>query len=73
MSRILWDQKERKEDYEIGIIDRFTKDISFIPASSIEKTEGRFVMLRTDEGIVEIPFHRIRKVRKNGSVVWKRR
>jgi uncharacterized protein (UPF0248 family) len=72
MSKILWDPMEKKGDYEVGIIDRFTKEISFIPASSIEKTEGRFLLLRTDEGIVEIPFHRIRRVMKKGEMVWER-
>ena len=72
INKILWDKHENKEEYEIGIIDRFTKEVNFMPFTKIESLEGRFMLIRGEHGITEIPSHRIRKVKKNGEIVWER-
>ena len=72
INKILWDKNEDKEEYEVGIIDRFTKEIGFIPARNIQSMEGRFLLVRNEHGITEIPAHRLRKVKKKGKIVWAR-
>ena len=71
LNKIIWDRREDVSRYEAGVIDRFTKEITFIPLSKI-RIEDIFMVLEGPEP-VEIPLHRIRVVKKAGKVVWERK
>jgi uncharacterized protein (UPF0248 family) len=73
INKIRWDKREHQNEYEIGILDRFTKEIGFIPFSSVKSVEGQFMTITHEDETTEIPLHRIRAVRKSGKVVWKRK
>ncbi len=69
LDRIKWDSKEKKEDYEIGYWDRVSGKEIRIRYDSIKDFDNQFFKF----GDSEIPLHRIRKVYKNGKVVWERK
>jgi len=67
--KIKWDPKERKEDYEIGYWDgRLGREIR-IKYENIKEYDNKFFQ----NGDNEIPMHRIKKVYKNGKLVWERK
>ncbi len=71
LNKIIWDRRENVSLYEVGVFDRFTKEISFIPLSSV-RIEGMSMHMDGSEP-AEIPLHRIRSVRKEGKIVWERK
>lgn len=58
INKIKWDKNENTGDYIIGYWDRIEKKTIFIKLSDLEKSD--------------IPYHRIRYIKKKGQVVWKR-
>ena len=67
INKIKYDPKENPDDYILVYRD-FDKE-SEIKYTDIENIEGGFLISKT----AEIPLHRIRKVLKNGEVVWARK
>ncbi|MBI1969749.1 DUF504 domain-containing protein [Candidatus Woesearchaeota archaeon] len=72
VNRILHDASLQKEEYVLFYYDRIEKVLKEIPATSIKKLEGTFLILHLEGEEVEIPLHRIREVRKEGKLIWKR-
>lgn len=71
LNKIKWDKKENPDDYEIGYWDNKAEKLIFIKFNEIRKIEGNFLLL--DREIeTYIPAHRIKQVKKKGTVVWKR-
>lgn len=70
LNKIIWDGREDVTRYEVGVIDRFTKEITFFPLSTV-RIEGASMVVDGPEP-ADIPLHRIRVVRKEGKVVWER-
>lgn len=74
-NRIIWNNKERKEDYEITYIHRgATNDRKTIYMNSITKIE-KSTFIYADNGTeTTIPLHRVVIVRniKTGSNIWKK-
>ena len=73
VNKILWDKKEKPEHYKIGIIDRYTKEIEFLPFGHVEKIEGNFMVINSGAEICEVPLHRIRTVKRLGKTAWQRK
>ena len=76
MNRIRWDREFGMGRFEIGYYDRVEDRVIRVPLARIEFPEGdHFSFLIADEfeEQVAIPFHRVRKVWKNGIVIWERK
>lgn len=74
LNKIKWDKKENQDDYKIGYLDRVQNKIIKIPLSEIELGD-KFSFVKYDEerNEHEIPFHRIKKVWKNETLIWGRK
>lgn len=74
-NRIIWDNKERKEDYEITYIHRgATNDRKTIHMNSITKVEKSTFIYANNGVETTIPFHRVLIVRniETGNIIWKK-
>jgi len=67
LNKIKWDKRENIEDYSLEYIDRIEKKNIEIRLKDI-KIEGDYIVSEENT----IPLHRIRKVKKNGKVIWNR-
>jgi len=67
INKIKYDPKENPDDYVLVYRD-FDKE-SEIRFTDIKDIEGNFIISK----FAEIPLHRIRKVLKNGEIVWERK
>jgi uncharacterized protein (UPF0248 family) len=72
INKILWDKKENPKDYELGIVDRFTKETDFMNFESVKKIEANFLTVDFEDELKEIPLHRIRAVKRCGKLIWQR-
>ena len=75
LNRILWDPRFRAGWFEIGYYDRRENRILMVPLIAIRfPVDARFVFeLYDEEGeLHRIPFHRVRRVTRNGQVIWRR-
>ncbi|MBU0535525.1 MAG: DUF504 domain-containing protein [Nanoarchaeota archaeon] len=69
---------KKKKDYTFYYLDRIEKKEKKIKGRDIIKIDGDFIVIEklNPEGVLEtaeIPMHRIRSVKKNNSIVWKRK
>jgi len=71
INKIKWDKRENPEDYYLVYVD-FGKEKE-IPYTAIKRLEGNFMVLERDGEEIEIPLHRIRKVKKKGKIIWQRK
>ena len=72
LNKIKWDKRENPDDYSIFYYDRIIKKLMQIPYNKIKMIEGSFMVLDNEEES-NVPLHRIKRVEKNGSVVWERK
>ena len=74
LNRIRWDDEFGQGTFEVGIYDRVIDAIEFYPLAALHMDKGNnfSFTLCVDGEILTIPFHRIREVRKNGQLIWKR-
>ena len=71
LNKIKWDKREKPSDYEIGYWDNKDKKLIFIKFNEIKNVEGNFLLLDREEETY-IPMHRVRQVKKKGSIIWDR-
>ena len=71
LNKIKWDKNENHSDYSIGYWDNQNKKLIFIKFEEIRKIEENFILLDREEETY-IPLHRIKIVKRNEEVVWKR-
>lgn len=71
LNKIKWSKEENSNDYSIGYWDNIDKKLIFIKFYEIKRIEGNFLLLDREEETY-IPMHRVREVRKNNKLVWKR-
>ena len=67
INKIKWDERENPEEYVIVYQDLHEE--KKMPYTDIDHLEGHTMVLKTG---TEIPLHRIRKVIKQGKVIWQR-
>ncbi len=75
LSRIRWDKEFGAGFFEIGYLDHVEGGVVRIPFKRIIFEEGnRFSFQIEDENgeLLNIPFHRIREVYKDGIPIWQR-
>ena len=71
LNKIKWGEKQ-PEKYFVFYIDRISKDLKKIPFAKIKKIEGNFFEIEENGKIAEIPTHRIREIRKDSKLIWRR-
>ena len=74
LNRIQWDEVFGRGVFEVGIYDRVADTVNFQPMQNLQMEKGNHFSFTVcmDGELVMIPFHRIRKVRKNGECIWSR-
>ena len=72
LNKIKWDKRENPEDYSLFYFDRISKELIKINYIDIKKFEDNFIVVEKNNEESFIPMHRIKEVRKNNLVVWKR-
>ncbi len=69
LNKIKWGSGENKEVYELCYFDRITGKEKRVEYKNIKEFDNQFFKF----GDNEIPLHRIRKVYKNGKLIWERK
>lgn len=72
LNKIKWDKREKPEDYSLFYFDRISKELIKIDYTDIKSFEDNFIVAEKNNEEVYIPMHRIKEVRKNNIIVWKR-
>lgn len=75
LSRIRWDPEFGKGRFVIGYADHVAGKLNHVELSDLHiDPENRFMFdLRDDQGATHsIPFHRVKEVSKDGTVIWRR-
>ncbi len=76
LQRIRWDPRFRQGKFEIGYYDRLLNRILVVPLETIQfpGTAPHAFELYDDQGeLHRIPFHRVRRVYRNGRIIWARK
>ncbi len=72
LNRIKWDRKLKPSEYSIFYYDRILDKLIEVKYNDILKIEDGFLEIKSDNKIIEIPLHRIKKVTRNGKLIWQR-
>lgn len=74
LNEIRWNPGFEPSDYSLGYYDRVLKELGWIEFSDIDfdKSDKFSLYVYTEIGTKHIPFHRFRKVKCKGEVVWER-
>lgn len=72
LNKILWDAREKPQDYTIGYYDRVQDKIIEIPFTDITRLEEGFMILMRKGEETMIPLHRVRTIKRNNEQVWSR-
>jgi uncharacterized protein (UPF0248 family) len=73
LNRLKWDSKNLGQS-RVTILHRGApKDRRAIEGSEILELGRGFMRVRSPDGEVEIPYHRVRQIEADGRVIWERR
>jgi uncharacterized protein (UPF0248 family) len=75
LNRIRWDYDFSQGEFVLGFFDRVEHHIKEVPLREINFPAGdHFAFEFTDaEGVTHsVPFHRVRRVYKDGALIWSR-
>ncbi len=72
LNKIKWDQNLNPEEYTIIYLDRINNTKKEIKFDKIKNFNNLTLILESEEKEIEIPLHRIREVKKQGKIIWKR-
>lgn len=76
LHEIRWNPNLRPEEYSIGYYDRVAKGLKWVRFKDIDLERGdNFSFIVVDEEGRErnIPYHRVRQVKRGDEVIWQRR
>ena len=76
LNRIRWDKEFGRGQFEIGFLDRVEDRIIKVPFSAIRFPAGEhfsFQVANESDEEISIPLHRVRKVWKDGILIWQRK
>jgi uncharacterized protein (UPF0248 family) len=76
LSRIRWDREFASAEFVIGYYDRLCDGIVRVPFSALSfpaDDHFGFVLVDEEGALHSIPYHRVREVFRNGSLIWHRR
>jgi uncharacterized protein (UPF0248 family) len=74
LNRIRWDESF-SGDFVLGYYDRVTGEIARVPLAEITfPPDDHFAFVVVDEECAahSAPYHRVRKVWRNGELIWRR-
>jgi uncharacterized protein (UPF0248 family) len=75
LSRIRWDPRFRGGEFALGYYDRVARRILVVPFEAVSFPAGApgvFELRDTDGRLHTVPFHRVRRVYRNGRLIWER-
>ena len=71
LQRFFHDSRFSMRDVEVCYVDRgVPMDESCVTGDRIVSCSGYFLEISTPVGVTPVPFHRIRRIRYQGRVVW---
>ena len=75
LSKIKWDKSLKNSEFKIGYIDNVSRKIKKINYQTmiLEKNNKFSFKIIKDEKEFDIPFHRIRAVWQDNTLIWKRK
>jgi len=76
LQRIRWDSGFGQGCFTIGWYDRLQRRLICVPLEQIHLERGNhfsFTAVEPDGSVHEVPFHRVREVRRDGVLVWQRK
>lgn len=75
LSRIRWDKEFGAGTFEIGYLDRVEGTLQRVGLGDVTFPPGErraFVLMDESGQERRIPFHRVRRVWREGEIIWKR-
>ncbi len=75
LNRIRWDRDFARGEVEIGYWDRVARDLVLVPLARLSFPSARrgvFELSDADGVRRRIPLHRVREVRLDGRIIWRR-
>jgi len=72
LNKVKWDKRLKEKDFSVVYNDRIEDKYKEIPYTNIKRIEGTFIVIDVLGEETQIPIHRIRGVKKQGKVIWKR-
>ena len=72
LNKIKGDKRENQEIYTIHYHDRVENINKSIKFTEIVSIDPPFMLIEINKKLTYIPLHRIREIRKQNKVVWKR-
>ncbi len=75
LSRLRWDPRFRAGRFALGYFDRVAGRIVVVPFETIRfpaDASGAFEIRDEEGNLRRIPFHRVRRVYRNGRSIWQR-
>lgn len=76
LSRIRWDPRFSRGRFAIGYFDRLERRVVVAPFDTIHfppDAPGTFEIWDEEGALHRIPFHRVRRVYRDGRIIWERR
>lgn len=72
LNKINYSGQEDIRDYTLFYYDRLEEKLKPLKLTTIKKIEEGFLILKGKGKEVNIPLHRIKKVKKKGIIIWER-
>lgn len=72
LNKIKWDKREDKNEYKIYYYDRRNKKNIEIRFKDIKDFDKLFIIANKNKKEINIPLHRIKIVKRNEEIIWKR-
>lgn len=75
LNRIRWDSDFGQGRFDLGYYDRLADRIIVVPLQQVILTAGdhfAFQLITPEGEALSIPFHRVRRVYKDGQLIWDR-
>jgi uncharacterized protein (UPF0248 family) len=75
LDRIRWDPDFGLGSFTIGYYDRIERKIVKVPFARVHLEPGNrfsFTAVELDGSVHEVPFHRVREVYRDGTLIWHR-
>jgi len=72
LNKIKYDKSENPEEYEIYYYDRKLDSNLIFKLNNIMQMDGHFVIIIKSNHEVALPLNRIKEVRRQNQIIWKR-
>jgi uncharacterized protein (UPF0248 family) len=72
LNKIKYSLREKPEDYVLFYYDRVEDKLKELKLVDVERVEEGFLVLVREGKEVQIPLHRIKRVKKAGEIIWER-